>query len=403
MTTTLSQNIGDDSAADRAFSDLVGLTECGIRFHGTDGIAAASHWLEDQLHGVGLSVERQAVSVPGWTPGTVCTLAVTTPSAHTLRTWPLLWSGSSRGRESGRVVEQGREGLWGNSMVWRRFVVLNDQDQPVAYILGRDAGLAAPQPLPSGSDYFAPHFAVSRADSDQLSEWLTGGQEVVVEFELDSHHVGQAISDNIVVDIPAAQSSPDVPLVLLCAHYDTFWNTPGAYDNGSGTIALLHLAKHWAVTPPPYAVRIVFFTAEEWHLSGSRAYVQQASQQHLDNIGYVLNIDGLGRGTFIESFAAPERFEVAFSHAIRDYIELTRPGLGVVSRFPPPAGTDDAAFYAAGVPSGFMTFNDLDRLHQPEDIPNHEIAANIAWTTKLVRSLVDTLGMPDRAQAPGIL
>lgn len=403
MTTTPAQNTLNDEPADRALRDLMGLTGCGIRFHGTEGIASASDWLEEQLHVIGRTVERQAVSVPGWAPGTVCTLAVTAPSARELRTWPLLWSGSSTGRERGRVVEQGREGLWGNSMVWRRFVVIDDSDQPIAYILGRDAGLAAPQPLPSGSDYSAPHFAVSRADSDQLSDWVTGGHEVIVEFELDSQNEGQAISDNLVVDIPGERGSNDTPTVLLCAHYDTFWNTPGAYDNGSGTIALLHLAQRWTVTPPKHAVRLVFFTAEEWHLSGSRAYVQQASQQHLSSIGYVLNIDGLGRGSFIESFAAPERFEVSFSHAIRAYIEATRPGLDVVSRFPPPAGTDDATFYAAGVPSGFMTFNDLDRLHQPEDVPNREIAANIAWTVGLVGSLIETLGMPDRAVAPGLL
>lgn len=403
MTTTPVRNNATDDPATRAFLDLVGLTECGVRFHGTDGIALASNWLEKQLRTIGLTVERQVVSVPGWNPGTVCTLAVTAPSARKLRTWPLLWSGSSTGLERGRVIEQGREGLWGNSMVWRRFVVVDNSDRPVAYILGRDAGLAAPQPLPSGSDYSAPHFAVSRADSDQLSEWVKGGHEVIVEFELDSQNKGQAISDNLVVDIAPDSDSHDGPIVLLCAHYDTFWNTPGAYDNGSGTIALLHLAQQWAANPPKHTVRLVFFTAEEWHLSGSRAYVHQSTQQHLDNIGYVINIDGLGRGKFIESFAAPERFEVSFSHAIRAYIKTTRPGLDVVSRFPPPAGTDDAAFYAAGVPSGFMTFNDLDRLHQPEDVPNQEIAANIAWTVNLVTSLIETLDMPHRAAAPGIL
>lgn len=403
MTTFFAQKATDENAANRAFRDLVGLTECGIRFHGTEGIASASNWLEGDLSASGLAVERQIVSVPGWEPGTVCKLAVTAPVARKLRTWPLLWSGASNGPERGRVIEQGREGLWGDSMVWRRFVVIDDSGEPIAYVLGRDSGLAAPQPLPSGSDYSAPHFAVSREDSDQLSEWLDDGHEVTVEFELDSRHEGQAISDNLVVDIPGVDGASDAPIILLCAHYDTFWNTPGAYDNGSGTIALLHLAQMWAADPPKHAVRLVFFTGEEWHLSGSREYVRMATQQHLDNIGYVLNIDGLGRGSFVEAFAAPERFEVSFSQAIRAYIDATRAGLDVVSRFPPPTGTDDAAFYAAGVPSGFLTFNDLDRLHQPEDVPNREVAANIAWTVGLVSSLVETLGMPNRAHAPGIL
>ncbi|TFD70484.1 M28 family metallopeptidase [Cryobacterium sp. Hb1] len=394
----------DDSIArDQAFGDLVALTERGIRFHGTEGLHNSAAWLEEQLAVAGLAVERQPVVVPGWAPGETCRLTIAEPFAREIRVWPLLWSGPSNGVQSGRLVAQGREGLWGDSIVWRRFLVLDVNDEVIAYVLGRETGPAAPQPLPSGSDYAAPHFAVSRNDSDQLSEWITDGRRVLVEFELDSAHDGQAAGDNLIVDLPGTIGSEEEPTLLICAHYDTFWNTPGAYDNGSGTIALLHLAKQWAINPPQNPTRLVFFTGEEWHLSGSRAYVAQAHQTALDDVGYVINIDGLGRGKFLESFGAPERFEVAFSGTIRRYIESTRGGLDVISRFPPPMGTDDAAFYAVGVPSGFMTFNDFNRLHQPEDVPNHEIAANIVWTVGLVDHLVRNLEIPQRAVAPGIL
>lgn len=402
MTTSI-PSFDETPARSQAFDDLVALTARGIRFHGTDGLHSAAGWLEDQLISAGLKVERQAVLVPGWAPGETCRLTVTEPYKRDIRVWPLLWSGPSKGVQSGRLAVQGREGLWGDSMVWRRFIVLDAHDEVIAYVLGRDTGPAAPQPLPSGSDYSAPHFAVSRNDSDQLSEWITDGRQVLVEFELDSVHGGQAAGDNLVVNLPGTTEADGAPTLVLCAHYDTFWNTPGAYDNGSGTIALLHLAQQWATNPPENPTRLVFFTGEEWHLSGSRAYVAQATQAELDQIGYVINIDGLGRGKFLESFGAPERFEVAFSGTIRRYIDSTRGGLEVISRFPPPMGTDDAAFYAVGVPSGFMTFNDFNRLHQPEDVPNHEIAANIVWTVGLVDHLVRTLVIPQRAAAPGIL
>jgi hypothetical protein len=391
-----------DPATELAYNDLVSLTEQGVRFHGSPGIARAADWLESKLGSSGLTAERQSVAVPGWQPGDVCRLAIIEPQARELVTWPLLWSGASQGTQRGRLVEQGREGLWGDSMVWRRFIVIGDDGEVLAYVLGRDTDPAAPQPLPSGSDYSAPHFAVGRADSDQLSD-LVGSGGVTVEFELDSRHEGVAISDNLIVNIAGKNQSPNSSVVLLCAHYDTFWNTPGAYDNGSGTIALLQLAQRWAMSPPPHPVRLVFFTGEEWHLSGSREYVRAASHRQLDGTSYALNIDGLGRGSYIEAFAAPERFEITFSHAIRAYIESTRAGLPVVSRFPPPTGTDDAVFYKAGVPSGFLTFNDLERLHQPDDLPNLEIARNIAWTVGLMLHLVETLSAPDRSPAPDIL
>jgi hypothetical protein len=381
------------------YSDLVDLVAHGSRFHGTPEIAAASIWVEKRLTAVGLSVERQSVVLPGWTPGTVNRLAVVAPIDRAIPAWPMLWSGSSHGQRSGRVLPTGPQGLWGDSMTWRKFIVLDADDNTIAYLHARDGGPAAPQPLPSGSDLSVAHFAIGRIDGLQLSEWIADDNSVEVEFELNSGPAPDAISDNLIVDIPGTGDG----MVLLCAHYDSFFNTVGAYDNGSGTIALLHLAEQWASNAPVPSVRLVFFTAEEWHLGGSREYVGHATLEQLAGIDYVFNIDGLGRGDFLEAFAAPETFETAFRTAVRAYADVNRPELRMVSRFPPPTGTDDAAFYRAGVPSAFITFNDLNRLHQPADLPNEEIGANIAWTVGLAQHLVEHLAKPRRVGRPGIL
>ena len=190
--------------------------------------------------------------------------------------------------------------------------------------------------------------------------------------------------------------------VLICGHYDTFWNTPGAYDNGSGTISLLLLAREWLQNPPRRPVSITFFTAEEWHLAGSRSMVAESSFEQLAALDFVINLDGLGRGDFLELFIGPERFEEQVNEEIREFGNQTRNTLEIHSRFPPTYGTDHAAFYAAGVPSVHMTFNDLHRLHQPDDLPNREIAANIAWTVELVRDLVERIERPERAPARNI-
>jgi hypothetical protein len=386
-------------SVDTGYNDLVDLVAHGSRFHGTPEIAAASVWLEGRLRAVGLDVKRQRVALPGWTPGTVGRLAVTAPINRDIPAWPMLWSGSSAGQRAGRVLPTGPQGLWGDSMTWRKFIVLDAADNTIAYLHARDGGPAAPQPLPSGSDLSVAHFAIGRIDGLQLSEWISDNKPVEVDFELNSGPTDDAVSDNLIVDIPGTGDGS----VLLCAHYDSFFNTVGAYDNGSGTIALLHLAERWAQQPAVPSVRLVFFTAEEWHLGGSREYVATATDEQLADINFVFNIDGLGRGDFLEAFAAPETFETAFRTAVRAYADDTRADLQLVSRFPPPTGTDDAAFYRAGVPSAFITFNDLNRLHQPDDQPNVEIAANIAWTVSLVQHLVSSLAKPKRVGRPGIL
>ncbi|PZE77733.1 hypothetical protein DEI82_02690 [Curtobacterium sp. MCBD17_019] len=390
-----------DPLVDAAHRDLVDLTANGIRFHGSPGIEAASVWLEDRLTAAGLAVTRQTVTLPGWEPGESNTLRVTAPIERVLPVWPMLWSGSSDGPVTGTLRPLGPQGIWGDSITWQRFVVTDDSGTVVAYVHARDVGPAAPQPLPHGSDLSVPHLVVGRIDGLQLREWCIDGGTVTVELTGSAGPTDEAAaarSDNLVVDIPGTGTGH----VLVCAHYDSFFNTVGAYDNGSGTIALLHLAEGWARAAPTPSVRLVWFTAEEWHLGGSRHHVDTATPEELAAIDFVVNIDGLGRGSYLETFASPEGFGVVAHDAITAHAAATGRTLQTENRFPPTTGTDDASFYRAGVPSLFLTFNDLHRLHQPEDLPNEGIATNIVWTTALVRELV-TLPAPARVGAPGIL
>lgn len=381
-----------------ALAELETLVSYGPRFHGGEGIQAASEWLEHELIAAGGSVRRASVELPGWAPGSVRRVVVTAPIERELPAWPMLWSGATGGRVSGRIEFVGPQGLWGDSMTWRRFAVVTGDGRVAGYLHGRDVGPAAPQPLPSGSDTQVAHLAIGRLDGEQIAEWIADGREVVVEIECDAAATPTpAASDNLVIDVPGRRADAHV---LLCGHYDSFYNTVGAYDNGSGTIALLHLARRLLAEPAGRPVRIIFFTAEEWHLSGARSYVAQAD---LDETAFVVNIDGLGRGDRLEAFAAPESFDLAAHRAIARHARQTGRLLDLTTRFPPTTGTDDAAFYRAGVPSLFLTFNDLHRLHQPDDLPNEGIARNIEWCVGLVRELIDALPAPTRVAPPGIL
>lgn len=366
------------------------LCSFGPRFHGSRGAAKATSFLAAQLEAAGAAVLREEVTLPGWTPGEHHQVTLLTPEPRPMRSWPMLWSGPTQGTVRGRVVEYGPQGLWGDSMVWRKFAVVDDRGMPLAYLHARDGGPAAPQPLPAASDRTIAHLSIGRIDGLQLSEWLSDGQPVEVEVTCTAGPAQDASGHNLIVDIPGT----GVGHVLLAAHTDTLYNTVGAYDNGSGTIALLLLAQHWMSRPPGPSVRLTFCTAEEWHLSGSRHHVSTLSAEQLDAIDYVINIDGLGRGDLVELFSGPESFETEALTALREYAAKERPGLQIASRFPPTKGTDDAAFYAAGLPTAFMTFNDLHRLHQPEDLPNDGIASNIDFTVPFVAHLVETLSRP---------
>ena len=385
--------------AERMLDDLTALVSHGPRFHGTDGIAAAADWLSGELALVGLKDTRQRVAAPGWHPGTISTVTISTPYDRDLPAWPMLWSAGSNGTVTGTLQEIGPEGLWGDSILWHRFAVCDANGAALGYLHARDRGPAAPQPLPAGSDQSIPHLAIGHLDGKQLAEWLADGKTVTVTLELDGGERDESVSDNVIVDIPGTGDG----LVIICAHYDTFYNTVGAYDNGSGTIAVLELARLFAATPPDRSVRLIFFTGEEWHLLGSRHYVSTLTLRERDAIDFVVNLDGLGRGDFLEAFAGPDAFSFEFRRRVLDHAAATGRDLKLASRFPPTKGTDDASFHAAGIPSAFVTFNDLHRLHQPDDQPNAGIARNIAWTVPLAYDVATTMERPERAAVPGML
>lgn len=252
-----------ESDAQGALDDLVRLTALGPRFHGTPGIHKAQQLLTSWLHEAGATVETHQVQTADWRPGDPAHLRVTTPVERKMVAWPMLWSGPSQGTMKARLHPVGLQGLWGDAMTWTKYAAMVG-DQVVGYVHARDDGPAAPQPLPVGSDTQLPHVAIGRIDGLAISEWLDDGYDVEVVLEASSGPAEFVVSESLTVDIPV-NGTPTGGRVIVCGHYDTFWNTPGAYDNGSGTIALLHLARSLLSSPIGRRVTIAHLTAEEWH------------------------------------------------------------------------------------------------------------------------------------------
>ena len=75
-------------------------------------------------------------------------------------------------------------------------------------------------------------------------------------FKVDGHDCSNLIVER------AGKTHPD-EIVLIGAHYDSALGAPGANDNGSGTAALLELAKRFSKIEPSRTLRLVFFVNEE--------------------------------------------------------------------------------------------------------------------------------------------
>jgi len=110
----------------------------------------------------------------------------------------------------------------------------------------------------------------------------------------DSYDMRGQACYNIEVEIPGA----DRDIVLIGAHYDSVFGSPGANDNGSGVAATLALARRFANANPKHTLRFVAFVNEEppYFLSGemgSLVYARRCKERG-DRISAMISLETIG-------------------------------------------------------------------------------------------------------------
>jgi hypothetical protein len=120
----------------------------------------------------------------------------------------------------------------------------------------------------------------------------------------DSYEVRGEACHNIEAEIPgslqgATASQPsDLPIIVIGAHYDSVFGSPGANDNGSGVAAMLALARRFASANPKQTLRFVAFVNEEppYFLSGemgSQVYARRCKERG-DKITAMISLETIG-------------------------------------------------------------------------------------------------------------
>jgi Zn-dependent M28 family amino/carboxypeptidase len=135
------------------------------------------------------------------------------------------------------------------------------------------------QSLQAAAGYIAGHFRSLGLPVREDGYQLAGKQMVNLEAELK----GTVNQEEI---------------VLVGAHYDSVFGSPGANDNGSGAAALLELARAFAKKKPSRTVRFVAFTNEEppyfqGEKMGSFIYAQRCNEKG-EKIVAMLSLETIG-------------------------------------------------------------------------------------------------------------
>jgi len=126
-----------------------------------------------------------------------------------------------------------------------------------------------------------PAVCIRMKDADMIVKKMPKKAHLTIiqdEFVHDSH--------NVVATINGTSNSKDV--ICFTAHYDSVSFSKGAYDNGTGSTAIMQLLSYFVEHKPKRTLKFIWCGSEECGLLGSKAY----TTYHVDELeDYRLNIN----------------------------------------------------------------------------------------------------------------
>ena len=380
--------------------------EFGSRPIGSTASLAAADYISDMFMRSGLSIERQSISCPDWsaeqtsltldgeqleasanTFSPACdiaaeTLPICTPAELELAAMTgriLVFYGDMA---QGELASKG--GIYVSDRD-RRILQILEERQP-AGIITVNPTLHARWRLIEDFDLDIPSATVSARSGLKLLR----NPGATVHMKIVSRRVASH-TDNVIGRLPGEIAER----IVLCAHYDSKVDTPGAYDNASGVGVLLALAEILSRTKHRHTLEFIAFTGEEGAGLGDMEYARRASSAGagFEQITAAINIDGVGPftgTTTIASFAASREFEALIDDTIRDH-----PG---VIRVDPWPASDHYIFYSNGVPSVALTSKGIrDIFHTLSDTIEWISADKLAEAVQLALELFEVLDHKDRS------
>ena len=175
--------------------------------------------------------------------------------------------------------------------------------------------------------------------------------------------------------------------VVICAHHDTKFGTPGACDNGSGVAILLALSEFLTKEDYPFMLELVSFTNEEYMPIGDDEYLRRNGGDDLGDVIACINIDGVGQILAPDSITAistGREFEGALRSMALGYNDLEW-----VDPWPE---SNHSTFSFRGVPSvAFTSTNRVALAHHPYDDLNWSSPERISRLVPVIKHILDIL------------
>lgn len=263
----------------------------GIRFSGTPAEERAAAYVAQQFRSLGYSVEEEIFRFLGWDITEPAQLTILSPNHRDVPVNPFIWSDSTPpGGVEGIVKRAGRMNII-ELFEWDKFVIVDPQtEEPLAYFAARDDGITVSMAQAS-STFTIPVVTVGKEDFEELKRMELSGEEIRARLQVCTKFRPGTCSRNIIAKLPGKESEKGI---VLCAHYDSQYNTPGAYDNASGVGLLLEVASQLRQRSFRRSIYFISFGAEEFLWVGAAYHIKSLKeQQQLGRYFAVVNIDAI--------------------------------------------------------------------------------------------------------------
>jgi len=198
---------------------------------------------------------------------------------------------------------------------------------------------------------------------------------------------------NVIADLPGTGEDGSL---IIGGHFDTKIGTgsPGANDNGSGTVVTLELARCFAETPVRPDLRFIFFGGEErlvdnadYHHFGSRYYVANMTQQEKDDLMGAIIIDMVGVGWQLYA-----RTMGIGPMGLCNELMAYAAGAGISLPYMKSGSySDHEPFELAGIPAVWLEYKDDPWYHTVQDSYDKIVPAFIDNTGRLLEGYLRTL------------
>lgn len=154
----------------------------------------------------------------------------------------------------------------------------------------------APHPIGSIEHAMVQAYLLGRLTDLGLSPSLQSGAlspAAISRIEKRGDDAAGLMAVNLVGVLPGRR--PELPAVLMMAHYDSVPGSPGAADDASGVASILESVQAIKARGPADRTLIVLLTdAEELNLDGARAFFSEHPLR--DRVGMVVNLEARGGG-----------------------------------------------------------------------------------------------------------